>query len=176
MNFLELVKLRQSNRAYENRPVEREKIERCLEAARLSPSANNAQSWTFVVIDDVELKNRVTEAAFSIGGAFMKQAPVIILLIAEKPLMITRLGNAVKKMDMVSLDMGIAAAHLCLQAAESGLGTCMIESFNEQKVKSLLDIPDGRRIALLVSLGYPADKQREKKRKTFDQVVRWNKY
>jgi nitroreductase len=176
MNFLELVKLRQSNRAYEDKPVEREKIEQCLEAARLSPSANNTQGWTFVVIDDQELKKRVSEAAFRIGGSFVKQAPVIIVLVAEKPLLITRIGNAVRKIDLASFDMGIAATHICLQAAEAGLGTCMLESFDEKSVKNLLHIPDSRRIALLITLGYPADKQREKKRKTFDEVVRWNKY
>lgn len=176
MNFLELVKLRQSNRAYEDKPVEKEKIEQCLEAARLSPSANNTQGWTFVVIDHPDLRNRVAGASFRMGGAFVKQAPVIIALVAEKPLLITRLGSAVKKIDFVSLDMGIAATHICLQAAEIGLGTCMLESFDEKTVKSLLNIPDNRRIALLITLGYPADKQREKKRKTFKEVVRWNKY
>ncbi|MDR2470472.1 MAG: nitroreductase family protein [Tannerella sp.] len=176
MNFLELVKLRQSNRAYGDKPVEKEKIEQCLEAARLSPSSNNTQGWTFVVIDDTELKNRVAKTAFRMGGAFVKQAPVIIALVAEKPMLITRLGSAIKKIDLTSLDIGIAATHICLQAAEAGLGTCMIESFNEEPVKSLLHIPDSRRVALLITLGYPADKQREKRRKTFDEVVRWNKY
>ena len=176
MNFLELVKLRQSNRSYEDRPVEREKIELCLEAARLSPSSNNTQGWTFVVINDTELKKRVAEAAFRMGGAFVKHAPVIIVLVAEKPLLITRIGNAVRKIDLASFDIGIAATHICLQAAEAGLGTCMLESFDEKSVKSLLNISDSRRIALLITLGYPADKQREKKRKTFDEVVRWNRY
>ena len=176
MNFLELVKLRQSNRAYEDKPVEKEKIEQCLEAARLSPSSNNTQGWTFVVIDDTELKNRVAKTGFRMGGAFVKQAPVIIALVAEKSLLITRLGSAIRKIDLTSLDIGIAATHICLQAAEAGLGTCMIESFDEKPVKSLLHIPDNRRVALLITLGYPADKQREKRRKTFDEVVRWNKY
>jgi nitroreductase len=176
MNFLELVKLRQSNRVYEDKPVEKEKIEQCLETARLSPSSNNSQSWTFVVINDIELKNRVAKAAFLIGGAFVKQAPVIIALVAEKPLLITRLGNAVKKIDLTSIDIGIAATHICLQAAEIGLGTCMLESFDEKALKPLLNIPGNRRIALLITLGHPADKQREKKRKPFDEVVRWNKY
>ncbi|MDR2476111.1 MAG: nitroreductase family protein [Bacteroidales bacterium] len=176
MTFLELVKLRQSNRAYQDKPVEREKIEQCLEAARLSPSSNNTQGWTFIVINDTELKNRVAKAAFRLWGAFVNQAPVIIALVAEKPLLITRFGVTVKKIDFTLLDMGIAATHICLQAAEIGLGSCMVESFDEKTVKSLLNVPDSRRIALLITLGYPADKQREKKRKTFDEVVRWNKY
>ncbi|MDR1652761.1 MAG: nitroreductase family protein [Prevotellaceae bacterium] len=176
MEFLNLVKLRQSSRAYEEKAVEREKIELVLEAGRLSPSANNAQSWTFVVANDTEIKNRVADAAYKMGGAFVRQAPVVIALVAEKPLLISRLGAALKKIDFTSLDMGIAAAHICLQAAETGLGTCMLESFDEKKVKTALNIPDNRRIALLITLGYPADKQREKKRKAFDELVRWNRY
>jgi nitroreductase len=118
----------------------------------------------------------VAESAFRIGGAFVKQAPVIIILVAEKPLFIAKFGSALRKMDFSSLDMGIAAAHICLQAADLGLGTCMIESFDEKPVKTLLNIPDNRRVALLITLGYAADIQREKKRKKFDEVVRWNQF
>lgn len=175
MNFSELIKHRQSNRAYENKPVEREKIEQCLEAGRLSPSANNAQSWTFIVVDDEKIKKLVADSYY-VGGEFMRQAPVIIVLVAEKPMLISRFGAAMKKIDFVSLDMGIAAAHICLQAADIGLGTCMLESFNEKKIKSILNIPDNRRIALLISLGYPTDKIRNKKRKIFNEVVKFNKY
>jgi nitroreductase len=142
----------------------------------LSPSANNAQGWTFVTVDNAELKTRVAESAYRMGGAFVKQAPVIIALVAEKPLFISKFGSALRKIDFTSLDMGIAAAHICLQAADLGLGTCMLESFDEKSIKTLLDIPDNRRVALLITLGYSADIQREKKRKKFDKVVRWNKY
>ncbi|MDR2361241.1 MAG: nitroreductase family protein [Prevotellaceae bacterium] len=176
MHFLDLVKLRQSNRAYGDTVVEREKIERVLEAGRLSPSANNAQSWTFVVANNAETKNRVADATHTLGGSFVRQAPVIIALVAEKPILISRFGSAFKKIDFTSLDIGIAAAHICLQAAEIGLGTCMLESFDEKKAKIALGVPDNRRIALLITLGYPADRQREKKRKAFDDVVRWNRY
>jgi nitroreductase len=176
MEFKELIKLRQSNRAYQAKPVEHEKIALCLEAGRLAPSADNAQSWTFVAVDEAELKNQVAQCAYRVGGSFAKEAPVILVLVAEKPLLIPRLGSAIRGMDFSSLDMGIAAAHICLQAADLGLGTCMIESFDEKPLKALLHIPDNRRAALLVTLGYPADKQREKKRKKFDEVVRWNRY
>ncbi|MCL2596678.1 MAG: nitroreductase family protein [Paludibacter sp.] len=175
MDFSELIKQRQSNRVYENKVVEREKIEQCLEAGRLAPSANNSQSWTFVVVDEPE-KRKLVADTYIIGGEFMKQAPVIIALVAEKPLFMSRLGAAIKKIDFVSLDMGIAAAHICLQAADIGLGTCMLESFNEKKLKSILNIPDNHRVALLITLGYPADTIRNKKRKSFNEVVKFNKY
>ena len=175
MDFKELVKARQSDRAYRDQPVEREKIALCLEAGRLSPSANNAQNWTFVAVDDAQLKPRLA-AARRVGGASLEQAPVIIALVAERPLLASRLGSALRKIDFTSLDMGIAAAHICLQAADLGLGTCMIESFDEKSVKAALDIPDNRRVALLIALGYPANARREKKRKEPGKVIRWNGY
>ncbi len=176
MEFKELIKLRQSDRAYQNKAVEKEKIELVLEAGRLSPSANNAQGWTFVVVDDAELKNRVAGCMYRMGGAFVQQAPVIIAVVAEKPLFMSRLGSAMKKIDFTSLDMGIVAAHICLQAADIGLGTCMLESFDEKKVKTVLNIPDNRRVALLIALGYSVDAPREKKRKKTEEIVRWNGY
>jgi nitroreductase len=176
MTVSESIKTRQSNRAYLDKPVEKEKIEQCLEAARLAPSANNAQSWTFVVVDEMEIKNRVADDAAKMGCKFAKQAPVIIAMIAENPVFISRLGGLIRKMDFRALDFGIAAAHICLQAVELGLGTCMIESFSEKDVKKTLHIPHNKRVVLLITLGYPADRQREKKRKTFSEVVRFNLY
>jgi len=177
MNFSELIKHRQSNRAYENKAVEREKIEQCLEAGRLAPSANNSQGWTFVVVDDDDLKNAITDTCGGIyGNKWAKQAPIIIALVAEKPILMSRMGSKLRKIDFSSLDLGIVAAHICLQAADIGLGTCMIEGFNEKTVKSVLNIPENKKIALLITLGYPADSQRNKKRKEFTEVVKFNKY
>ncbi|MDR1562736.1 MAG: nitroreductase family protein [Dysgonamonadaceae bacterium] len=176
MDFKDLVKFRQSDRTYKDIAVEREKINFVLEAGRLAPSANNAQSWTFVVADNEEIKNLVAKAGYKIGGSFIRQAPVVIALIAEKPIMISRLGSAIRNIDLTSLDIGIAAANICLQAADLGLGTCMLESFDEKAVKIALNIPENHRVALLITLGYSADRQREKKRKPFEEVVKWNKY
>ncbi|MDR1861166.1 MAG: nitroreductase family protein [Bacteroidales bacterium] len=176
MDFKELIKVRQSCRAYQDRAVEREKIEMVLDAGRLAPSANNAQDWTFVAIDDAAVKQRIADCAFRMGGSFVRQAPVIIAVVAEKPLLLARLGSAVRQVDFVALNMGIAAVQICLQAADIGLGTCMLESFDEQKVKTVLNIPDSRRIALMITLGYSADPQRAKKRRSFSEVVSWNAY
>ena len=84
MDFLQLAASRQSDRAYEHRPVEREKLERILQAACLAPSACNAQPWKFVVVDDPELARRVGKAAAGLGmNQFAKEAPVHILIVEE---------------------------------------------------------------------------------------------
>jgi len=181
MKFLELIEKRQSDRKYVDRPVEHEKIERCLEAARLAPSASNSQPWTFVVVDDPVLKAKV--AAKTIGplksfNNFVPQAPVILAIVMEKPKVITEVGGRIKKKEYPLMDIGIAAEHFCLQATEEGLGSCMLGWFDERSVKTLLNVPDKNNIPLLITLGYtPEDyKQRKKIRKPVEKVVKWNKY
>lgn len=181
MKFLELIEKRQSDRKYIDQTVEREKIERCLEAARLAPSASNSQPWSFVVVDDPDLKKKV--AAKSIGplrsfNNFVPQAPVILAIVMEKPKVITELGGRIKQKEYPLIDIGITAEHFCLQAAEEGLGSCMLGWFDEQAVKSLLNVPEQKSISLLITLGYtPTDyKHRKKIRKSAKKVVKWNGY
>ena len=178
--FLDLVRQRQSQRAYRPEPVERDKIERCVEAARLAPSACNSQPWTFIVVDQPELKDRLADLTADRVlplNHFSKQAPVHIVLVIEHPNLSARFGAMVRKRPFPWIDMGIAAEHLCLQATEEGLGTCILGWFHEKKIKSLLSIPANRRVGLIITLGYPtADPLREKKRKPFDKIVRWNTY
>ncbi len=181
MNFLELIQKRQSDRKYVDKEVGKEKMERCLEAARLAPSASNSQPWTFIVVNEPELKDKVARKTFGPAKTFNKfvpQAPVIVALVLEKPKIITELGGRVKKKEWPLIDIGIAAEHFCLQAAEEGLGTCMLGWFDEQSIKKLLNIPESNTIPLLITLGYRPDdyKMRKKARKKFEKVVKWNSY
>lgn len=181
MNFPELIYKRQSVRRYDSRPVEADKLRQCLEAARLAPSASNSQPWHFIVVDEPTLKNQISEATFDpviSFNRFTRQAPVMLVMVTEKPGLLTRMGSMIKKRDWVQLDHGIAAGHLCLQAAELGLGTCMIGWFNEDKIRDLLGIPKDNTISLLITLGYPPPgyRRREKTRKPFEEVVGFNGY
>jgi nitroreductase len=180
MEFLELVRKRYSCRQYDARPVEREKIEQCLEAARLAPSASNSQPWTFVIVDELGLKDRLAGETFGrllSFNHFSLQAPVLVALVAESPGVITRIGQFLKNRPFYLIDLGIAAEHFCLQAAELGLGTCMLGWFSARGVSRLLGIPSGKRTELVITLGYPAgDDTPEKKRKAIDQIRAFNKY
>lgn len=181
MNFLELIQKRQSDRQYVSKPVSREIINRCIEAARLAPSASNSQPWTFIVVDEAEIKDKVAKKTFGPLKSFNKfvpQAPVIIAIVLEKPKIITELGGRIKKKEFPLMDIGIAAEHICLQAAEEGLGTCMLGWFDEKAIKTLLNVPEKKSIPLLITLGYiPEDyKHRKKIRKSMDKVVRYNSY
>ncbi len=180
LDFYDIVKHRQSTRAYDtNRSVDREIIERILEAARMAPSACNAQPWHFVVVDDPELKDKVADAASArlLGmNHFTKQAPVHIIVVEEKVNLSSGIGGIVKDKHFAFLDIGIAAAHLCLAAEAEGLGTCILGWFAENKIKKLLNVPDSKRIVLDIVLGYPAQPLREKKRKDKSEIISYNSY
>jgi nitroreductase len=180
MKFLDLVKTRQSVRKYLDKPVEREKIERCLEAARLAPSASNSQPWNFIVVDDPKLKEAVAKETFSqliSFNHFSLQAPVLIILISERPGFLNKVAEAIKDKQFSLIDIGITAENLCLQAAEEGLGTCMLGWFNEKGVKKLLNISLSKRVELIITMGYSESNEiRPKKRKEMDQIRSYNSH
>jgi nitroreductase len=104
----------------------------------MAPSASNSQPWTFVIIIENELKNLVANSTFGPLKSFNKfvpQAPVIIAIVMEKPKIITEAGGRIKKKEYPLIDIGIAAEHICLQAAELGIGSCILGWFDERKVK-----------------------------------------
>jgi len=181
MTFKELILARQSVRRYAATPVEPEKIDLCLEAARLAPSASNSQPWKYIVVDQEPLRTELAKATFSdiqLINKFTLQAPVMVVIVIEKAKLITRLAMLVKKKEWPLIDIGITAEHFCLQAAELGLGTCMIGWFDEDKIKKLLQIPSDKSIGLVISAGYAVDgyPQRMKIRKTTEEFVCFNKY
>jgi nitroreductase len=181
MDFQKLIYHRQSVRKYSNKPVERVEIEKIIEAVHLAPSACNSQPWKIIIVDDPELKNEVARATFSKTISFNKftiHAPVIAVLVIEKAKLIAQIGGSIKNMEYPKIDIGIAAAHFCLQASELGIGTCMIGWFDERKIQQLLKIPEKRKIGLVITLGYPPEdfKLRKKIRKPLEEICGFNGY
>ena len=179
MSFLDLVNKRYSVRNYKNTPVPREKISRCIEAVRLAPSACNSQPWKFVIIDDGELVKKLAVVFTGLAdfNKFVLKAPVLVLIVSQRQKLSAKLGGIIKKKNFSLMDVGIAAEHFCLQAAEEGLGTCILGWFNEKKVKKVVSIPRFKRVELIISLGFSADEQiPHKNRKSIDQISSYNKY
>jgi nitroreductase len=179
--FLKLAFERRSVRAYADRRVERETLDRLSEAVRIAPSASNQQPWKLVMVDDHGLIERLGRATFGPSPGFNRFAPsaaAIAVLVVERPRLVNRLGAALKGRDFPLIDIGIAASQLCLCAAELGLGTCMLGWFDERAIKRLLKIPRGRRIGLVVTIGYPAGTAptARKDRKPLELIRSWNEY
>ena len=181
LEFQELIGKRQSVRKYDSRPVEKDKLDLCLESTRLAPSASNSQPWSFIVVDEPVLKDKIARLTYDTIITFNKfvvQAPVLVVFVIEKPKKITKIGGIIKKINYPLIDIGIAATHFCLQAEALGLGTCMLGWFRANPIKKLLQIPRDKKIGLIISLGYaPADYPlREKIRKEFSKIVKYNSY
>jgi nitroreductase len=178
--LLRLFETRQSVRAYSDKPVDKEKLMRCIEAARLAPSASNAQPWKFIVIDDPDMKNAVAE---SIAGKmipinhFTRQAPVLIGIVRERSNLSSSIGQFIKRKEYQPIDIGIASIQFCLQATVEGLGTCMLGWFDERKIKRQLKIPRGKQLELMITVGYPASNEiRMKRRKETSEILSFNTY
>lgn len=181
MTFQELINHRQSVRKYREKPVEQGKIEKIIEAVHIAPSACNSQPWKLIIVDEPDLKNEVAKATFSKTVAFNKfavEAPVIAVLVIEKAKLIAQIGGSIKNQEYPMYDIGIAAAHFCLQAEELGLGTCMIGWFDQKKIQKLLKIPEKRKVGLVITLGYPPEdyKFRKKIRKPVEEICGFNRY
>jgi len=181
LSFLDLVRHRKSVRNFLDTPVEREKIMMCLEAARLAPSDSNSQPWKFIVVDDRDVKNRLCDSAF--GGiyainSFCKTAPVIIAAVSKKSKFLARIGGMFRGTQFYLIDIGIACEHLVLEAENLGLGTCWIGWFNENAVKSVLNVPRDKKIDILIALGYySSDKLGpEHGREPIDRIASFNSY
>ena len=150
MDVFQAIEARRSVRAYLDRPVGEDVIERVLDAARRAPSARNAQEWRFVVVTDRDVRQRI--AAEAARQPFIGTAGVLLACCAVTDGRIMRCGQAA-----YPIDVAIAMDHLSLAAAALGLGTCWIGSFDEEIVRRILGIQQGVRVVQLMPLGYPAD-------------------
>lgn len=177
--FIELATSRQSDRSYLEKAVEPEKIEIILEAARLAPSACNAQPWKLIVVSDPEKRHLVADATSSrllAMNHFSKQAPIQIVLIEERANFTSTVGGWATNKHYPHIDLGIVASHICLAATDLGLGSCMLGWFNEKKLREALDIPQSKRVMMVILIGYPTQPIRPKRRKSIDDIVSWDTY
>lgn len=152
---LDIIKFRRSVRSFDAKPIEPEKMDIILEAARLAPSSDNSQPWRFIVVDDKELLMQVAKAqSIPNINKFLQEAAAIIVCVDEPKLLIHKAADLVNR-DNQRIDVGIAMEHMVLVAAEMGIGSCWIGWFKEKKIKELLHIPSKKSISVLVALGYP---------------------
>ena len=174
MNFLEIANVRQSCRSYEEtRPVETEKLNAILEAARLAPSACNGQPYQITVCKGQAAK-AIAAACQGMGmNKFAPQAP-IMLVISEMPYVKSAaLGAKLKNNDYRSIDIGIVTAYLTAEATAQGLSTCILGWLDDGKIREICDLTTP--VRLVITLGYAkeGDPLRSKKRKDLTELVAW---
>ena len=175
MNFTEIALVRQSCRSYDPcRVVEKDKLDAILNAARLSPSACNGQPYHFTVCRGDTAKE-VALLTRGVGGMnkFAVDAPVLIVISEESYSKTAALGAKVKHNDYRSMDIGIAAAYLTAEATAQGLGSCILGWFDDEKIRKICNL--SHPVRLVITLGYPGEKDqpRQKKRKPEEELVSW---
>jgi len=175
--FLKLVFQRRSVRKYKPLPVEKEKLLACLEAARLAPSACNAQPYKFMIVDEPALKEKLSDAAFSglySSTKFAGRAGALVAVVSQKGKLTAWLGNQVRDTNFRLIDIGIAAEHFVLAAEEQGLGTCWLGWFDARRAAKALGLPAGLKVEIMLSVGYADEAPPPRRRKTLEEISSFN--
>lgn len=172
MNFLEIANQRQSCRRFDpDRTIEREKLERIIEAGILSPSACNGQPYHFTVCEG-ETAKKVAKCCTDIGiNKFVYDVPVMLVISEEPYCKMAATGAKLKHNDYRSIDIGIASAYLTAAATAEGIESCILGWINDEQIRKVCGISGAAR--LVIALGYPKEgyEIRPKKRKGFDELV-----
>jgi len=169
MNVSEAIKRRRSIRAFEEKPIEEDKLLRVLEAGRLAPSAKNRQEWRYVLVKDKEVRRKLAVACNN--QYFIAEAPVVVVGCATMIDYVLTCGQPA-----YTIDVTISMDHMSLQAVEEGLGTCWIGAFKEDEVKRLLNVPPEMRIVEVMPLGYPKFQPDPKPRMRLNEIITYDKY
>jgi nitroreductase len=171
MDVFEAVQERRSIRAYLEKPVPRDKLEKILEAARLAPSARNIEPWHFVVVTDAEKRKALSKGKFA---KFLVEAPVVIVAC----------GDVKASADWYAVDVCLAVENMVLTAVGEGLSTCVVGSFDEAQVKEVVKVPKNFGVVVLLAVGYPLEKldlsrkllQMMRTRKTLTEIASMEEY
>jgi nitroreductase len=164
MSVLDVILSRRSIRRYEDKEIPEDVLDRIIEAGRHAPSAANKQPYRFVIVTDAELKKAIS----GLVSRFVKNAPLVIVGCANPKAMLTGKWS--------TIDTTIALENMVLAAWSLGLGSCWIGSFNEEKVKRSLKIPQDWKVVALVCFGYSAESPKQRKRKDTTELFSLNQF
>jgi nitroreductase len=164
LDFFEVIRNRRSIRKYQDKNVEKEKLQRILEAARLAPSAMNRQPYQFFVVINKEILSKINSACNQVW-----KAPMMIAMVSNPKEAWARDDGE----EYWKADAAIAMHQVSLAAYAEGLGTCWIAAFKEKEVKEILGVDFDSRVAFLSPLGYPAENKGPiRDRKTLESLLR----
>ncbi len=175
-DYFDLIARRESCRNFDpNRPVEKEKLQRCAEAAWIAPSACNGQPWKYLIVTNPELNEKLRPLMMERGmNKFVKNCPAFAVVLEEATVLKVSLSQKFKDQDFAPIDVAFSASQFCYAATEQGLSTCIIGWHNEQKIRELFGLPKTTRVRLILAIGYAADETlRKKQRKPIDDVIRF---
>ena len=168
MELFEAITNRRSIRAFQEKEVTEEHVERLIDAARHAPSAGNIQPWEFVVVRDSSIKRQLATAA--LNQAFIEKAPVVIVVCANESRSEQGYGSRGVNLYCIQ-DTAAAIQNLLLAAYSIGLGTCWIGAFREEMVRKALNTPSHVRPVAIVPVGYSSEKPTPRLRRPIKEIV-----
>jgi nitroreductase len=169
MQTWEAITSRRNVRSFADRPIPPADLDQILEAGRRSPSSQNWQPWDFILVTD-RAKLRELAKVWRAAGHVAGSAATIMVI-----------GPAAdNEFHRAHFDLGQATMAMMLAAADLGIGSSHAGVADLRLARQLLAFPEDRDWALLISLGYPADRPlapiRNPSRRPFGEVVhrgRW---
>lgn len=163
------INIRRSIRNYEDKKIEREKIEKLLRAAMQAPSAHNQQPWEFIVVEDKELLSKMSK--MHNYSAMIANAGCAIIALANK--------DYIKEPDFWQQDMSAAVQNILLEVVEQGLGAVWIGVAPKENLMDYLtevfNLPNNIMPFALISIGY-SERQNKFKDRYDEKRVHYNKW
>lgn len=164
MDAFDAFKNRISVREYSDKPVEKDKLEKMVDAGRLAPTARGEQPWEFIVVTD---KRKIEElAGMTDHGKFMSGATAAIVVFCKDT--------------KYYLEDGCAATeNILLAAAALGVASCWVAGDKKDYAGSIakaLAVPDGYKLISILSLGYPKAKPAPHSKRQLKELIHWEKF
>ncbi|MCH5253834.1 MAG: nitroreductase family protein [Lachnospiraceae bacterium] len=176
MTAQECIKGRRSIRQFTPDKIDHKLLSEIVEAASFSPSWKNTQIVRYIAVEG-DMKNKIAAEATAPwpgNGKIIESAPVLIAVTVIK----NRCGyerdgsfTTPRKDTWQMFDAGIASQTFCLAAYEKGIGSVILGIFDQEKIESLLQIPEDRELVALIPIGYPNESPAVPKRKTVDDLL-----
>jgi nitroreductase len=174
-DFLDLCLRRQSCRNFSDKPVEHDKLVKCVDAGRYAPSGCNSQPWSFVVAEAPEAVAELAKCGQQNNmNPFLSNAKAFIVVLEEHAVLMPAVRRIIDSQYFAKGDLGAAVVQICLEAETQGLGTCIIGIYDREGICKALNIPIEKQFASLIAVGYPADPAvRQKSRKALEEITRF---
>lgn len=179
MEALQCIETRRSIRRFKQSPVSREVMEAIVKAASFAPSWKNTQVTRYVVVEDPAIKAKIANEAvlgFSFNsGTIENAAALVVVTMVHGRSGFEKDGSfSTSKEDRWEVfDAGIATQTFCLAAHDKGVGSVIMGIFDEEKVAELIGLEEGRKVAALISVGYPDEEPAVPKRKEVEELLRF---
>ncbi len=179
--MIEAIKHRRSIRKFENKPVEDEKLNKILEAARLAPSGNNRQPWFFIIVKDDIVKQELAVATSN--QMWLAHAPLVIVAVADLVArgegfagMYIDEDSGLADVKSIIRDTTIPITQILLEVDNQGLGACWCGAFKQKDVRPVLGIPGDKYVLAVIPVGYPAEEPKAKPRKAMEEIIKYERW